>query len=803
MLGRPRPMATIIPFSFTDATGAVLSNAATLSGGTGGTPIVVLLHGLGGTATDWTSPGKWRVHFNTSAPLPPDTVIGTFGTPAAGLFGAPPTLDPLLPSLTTFPEALETAGFETVLYSQIDPRGTLTRPTLELAALMRALHALPGLAERRFVLLGHSRGGLLARQFLKDHKGDPSAVGRITKVITLHSPHQGSLWGNEVTAPGGPTTTMAALLDASLNALRPGTGPVVATFLAPFITFTTTPAYLQMRVGGPYLTGLAAGETPLPGVEYHTFGGTSVLFTRLIDRAYTPSSAVLVPGVGFTHVVTSVQNPLISPAFTAYPPVNASAETTPGLGDFLVSDASSRLPFEHSHRTNPLNHAEVLWSPVAQAQVLALLATDDTWEGWTTHPGSLASGGRVRLVRDGSDRLLLFAGPAHDLRWRGEEPGAVPPADSPGEAPGWSAWTDFGQQGFVAAETDLLQPPGGGPAASHLHVFGLGTPADAPDDALLDQFGPEQRNVWTRQRGPGGTWSSWTDLGGTVYGPNPLDSSRPAVRSTLRDGPAAVRNHRGAVELFATGHDGRLWTARQAPEGPPGPPGRFSAWSRLAIPSHGPVGAVRTLDGSILVLVRDAGLAPACYRRAPDSEAWQEWVLPAAPALAGFVATHDRDGRVVLLARGPQGRLWWTREKAPAATTATTGGLVRSRDRGLLAVLASAVRSLARLLGLESPVKAQGRWYPWSEEEGPFASGLAVERDANGALAVVALDGDGRAVYRAQGEPLGGWTPWQGLGGDLRGTPALGRLADGRLAVLGVSAEGRVRQRTQVTPGQW
>jgi hypothetical protein len=40
----------------------------------------------------------------------------------------------------------------------------------------------------------------------------------------------------------------------------------------------------------------------------------------------------------------------------------------------LVADARARLPFSASHTTNPLNHAEALWDPTLQAQVVAILS---------------------------------------------------------------------------------------------------------------------------------------------------------------------------------------------------------------------------------------------------------------------------------------------------------------------------------------------------------------------------------------------------------------------------------------------
>jgi hypothetical protein len=796
-----------IRYSFTDATGTLISRSAELSDGTGGKPIIVLLHGCGADTRDWTNM-EWRnLHFDTSAPLPPDTVVGTFIYPAVGYFSWPPSTDPLLPSITNFNRFLNDHHFQTVTYNQIDNDGPLSRPVLELAAIMRVLHSFPGLAERQFVLLCHSRGGLLARKFLKDNKDHPEAVGRITKVIMLHSPNHGSLWGNQVTALGRPIVTMAEALDAAVNEILPGTGPVVTGMLAPLIESTTTPAFIEMCVGGPFITDLENGETPLPGVEYHTFGGTSVLFSRLIDRVYTASSAAPVWG-RFTHVVTSVQNPRISPVFTAFPPVNGSAETTAGLGDFLVSDASSRLSFENSHRTNPVNHASVMWDPDVHQQVLDLLETTDVWADWTVHRGDrLYTGDFLHLVRDEFDRLLLFAGNSYILKWRRELAAGDPvPAGtdtvSPGEAPGWSDWAEIvpgGWQSFTA-DFDNLQGAGGNAPSRCLHLFSLDMPSYAPDDSL---YRPEAYNVWLCRRGTqAGNWSPPMDIGGTVYGPSDVFPEIITVQSTLRSWFAVVRDNHGALHLFATGDDNKLQTSQEVLEGPPG---HFSEWSGLPIPSYGPVAAIQDEDGSVFVFVYKASLAITCYRRAVDSSLWQEWVLPDTSGLTMPEAIHDVDNKVVLLARGSDGTMWWTRQKEAMAVLVPDRYGRRARA-GFFDILASAIRFLAGFFGRSGPAgpaQIRDRWYPWTQEGGVVASRLSAARNADGSLAVVARGSDGQVLHRVQAEPMGGWTSWEGLGGEINGTPVIGRLADGKLTVLALSTGGHIHQRTQINPGQW
>lgn len=800
-------MAIRIPYNFPGAAGpALLSETASTK------PLVILLHGLGGDSTDWTSPQKWRLHFDLSAPLPPNTTLGTFDYPAAGPAGRP-LKDPLLPSITTFDQFLNDNGFQTLNYDQITPRGTLAAPALELAALMRTLHAHPVLVERSFVLLCHSRGGLLVRKFLKDNRNDPAVVGRIIKVVTLCSPHAGSAWGNVVTAPGQPTITMAAAFDALINLHSPGAGPVVTSLLSPLISFTTTPAYLEMRVGGPFITDLASGEEPLPGVEYHTFGGTSVTFSRLIDRVYTRASAIPALNGRFTHVVTSAVDPARSPVFSAYPQVNASAETAPGRGDFLVSEVSSRLSFANSHHVHPVNHAEVMWDRNVHRQVLNLLRGADVWAGWTTHRGgAVGADANLSLVRDEFDRLLLFAGHSFSRRWRRELAVGDPtppglPTVITGESPGWTNWANIdpeGRRGF-AAEFDSRRRAGSNQIVHTLHVFAAGRPSDAPDDAAAE-FLPPTSNIWVRRRvGLPDNWSTWADLGGTRYGPSDLSTGLTAVYSTLKGDVQVVRNDRGELELFAAGTGDRLWTARQNSQGPSG---SFTAWEQLPIPAENVAAAVLDDDGALLVFVYKpgAGMKLDCYRRPPGG-VWAQWALPAQPGLILSLAIRDAENKLVLLARGADGLMYWTRLRVPRPGRFRDDGLARGSRSGILAgvvaLLLLPFRFIISLFAGAGPLRVENKWEPWMAEDGAFAGDLSAELNIDGSLAVVARGEDGRVLLRGQSALLGDWTPWQSLHGDTRVNPVIGRLASGRLAVLAISTEGNIHQRTQTAPGLW
>lgn len=63
-----------------------------------------------------------------------------------------------------------------------------------------------------------------------------------------------------------------------------------------------------------------------------------------------------------------------------------------GEGDLLVTDKAARLPWFPPHRTNPLNHAEALWDPALQQQVISVITT-----GNAQAKAEITYGSRIKL----------------------------------------------------------------------------------------------------------------------------------------------------------------------------------------------------------------------------------------------------------------------------------------------------------------------------------------------------------------------------------------------------------------------
>lgn len=322
-------------------------------------PMIILLHGTGGSISDMTTPAvSPQGNYDFTGPLSPNQNIGWKNYPGIGVWSF--ELDQFK-TVKGWQPLLQENNFRTAVYNQVDKIGFLERPVQEFAVVLAALEqAYPG---TKFVLLAHSRGGLLARKFLKDM---PKLAGNIEKVITLHAPHTGSELAN-----------VASTIQNSIDGLENTFGSIITTALGWYTNMIYMDAYQELAAGGTFITELENGELPLPNIEYFTFGGTSVTYTRILAWVYTLGSAL--PQwhwPPFFHRITQIEILGVSPVLDSLP--NIVPEITEGQGDILTADTRTRLPFA-VHTTNDINHAEALWDSVLQIQVLSILGVDTSF----------------------------------------------------------------------------------------------------------------------------------------------------------------------------------------------------------------------------------------------------------------------------------------------------------------------------------------------------------------------------------------------------------------------------------------
>lgn len=298
-------------------------------------PGVLLVHGLGMNRHFWGEPGRCpalgglaSLDFFLAGPPPEDTpgrVSTGTARPCRGL------ADHLL-----------AAGLGVASWSQRSPVGPASEALAELAAVVATLEARwPG---RPLYLVGHSRGGLLAGAHLLAHD-----EARIVGLVTIGTPHAGS----RLAPFAGRLRLGGRLLARLLPAER--RGPAAAA-LARLAAFLDSPAIGELDPGGAFIR---ATSQPLPArLRTLSLGGTDPALVRLYLR---PTSKAPWKSLAFPELF-----------FKAIPASRRAAEVTPGLGDGLVSAASSVLQGSR-HFDLACNHVGLAFDPRAQGAILDLL----------------------------------------------------------------------------------------------------------------------------------------------------------------------------------------------------------------------------------------------------------------------------------------------------------------------------------------------------------------------------------------------------------------------------------------------
>lgn len=331
-------------------------------------PLIILLHGTSGDMNDMSDPGA-HPGLNYER-IVPGTIVdrGWHEYPNVGFWSVGADK---LAGVTGWAPFLSAAGFPTINYSQTKPRDVLVEPLRELGALLDAINIdgrfLP-VRDRRIILIGHSRGGILARMTLVElAAASAPMLARISTCITLHAPNQGSTLANTAL---GLATIVASWRVTGVPLVPPELKGVALHVLDDLISLVVAeagaPAYTDFALGSPTLLLLAAAE-PVPGIMYFTFGGTRPVLLNLRGWAFTPESAVPLPHLPPFHWSAAYVPlmPLPPPGALPFP------ELLEG-GDLLTSSAMARLPFA-VHRDNYLNHAEALWDDALKAQIIAIL----------------------------------------------------------------------------------------------------------------------------------------------------------------------------------------------------------------------------------------------------------------------------------------------------------------------------------------------------------------------------------------------------------------------------------------------
>lgn len=376
-------------------------------------PVVILMHGLGGDDDDWRVPFQDRNWPYDHENDPHEVNLGVHSKPPIAKLPGIQTHLFLSPRLASnrrgadgsddrsWWHALTQAGFPLFAYAQVPDlmvpfsRGPVAQFKRFMETLQRDVLQSLEYQARPVVILGHSRGGLIGRAYLGDPevkadaaRGDAGRFPRVTGLITLSSPHQGS---------------HMALLDDKLIGFLSKVQEVVPTL--PNNVGTTVIESLKTKIdayvgahgdeiepGSPFFRSLDAQEPIRAGVRCISVGGTSPRLLRVYLWAYTGDSMIPKRGSGGKLEFHWRAKPLEAKAVSPVPdglPLKLLGmdldEVLPGRGDGLTADKRCRFPASFrgtEHFSFPVSHAEELWDSKLQAAVIRRL---DTFRGGA-HP---------------------------------------------------------------------------------------------------------------------------------------------------------------------------------------------------------------------------------------------------------------------------------------------------------------------------------------------------------------------------------------------------------------------------------
>jgi pimeloyl-ACP methyl ester carboxylesterase len=327
-----------------------------------GKPWVILIHGLGLSRRSWVDPfgesllgGAISFDYvltdiHSSPPL--------LSFSAAPIFACSPPMRLSRTPLFSFWEFLKRGGYGILTWSQEKPRGRIEHAVGELQGILEAIPC----GDKK-VLLGHSRGGLVARKYLQDRR---PGWDRISAVILLGVPNHGSrlakladllVWPPLSFLFGGGKNRLS-------STLRKGKSGSASFLIRNLVGYSSEGGIEELAPRSAFMRRLVVGEREerKNKIRYFNLVGTRTDFIRIYLRSSPTARATPIFSLfdGLERILPRSLIPF---------------EIQQGRGDGQVSVKSAYLPWAEQNPLLPVNHAHFLVNAEVQTKVQNFLKT--------------------------------------------------------------------------------------------------------------------------------------------------------------------------------------------------------------------------------------------------------------------------------------------------------------------------------------------------------------------------------------------------------------------------------------------
>ena len=305
-------------------------------------PVVIFIHGLGMDKNFWVNPLGTKIFARN---IPMKILAATRPVPCPIQKRRKITVGNIPRKINSLWFALRKKEYNLVCWSQrrpVGPIGVAVEELREIVEQTRRQFPLKSIA-----LVGHSRGGLVARKLME------KKVPAIKALITLSTPHKGSSLSRlgKYLAPVSP---------ALKRILPKDTHGAISEVMKRTNDLLQGDALKELLPGSAFFRGLK--DSPSRSIQYLSFGGTK---TKLLTvYKWTRQGIKMYPRVLLTIPDSLIK---ILPA-SVVPP-----ELIPGRGDFMVTAESAVLPWASTHYNLPANHISITWNRKVISSALEVL----------------------------------------------------------------------------------------------------------------------------------------------------------------------------------------------------------------------------------------------------------------------------------------------------------------------------------------------------------------------------------------------------------------------------------------------